>query len=147
MSKGILYNPPKPENEKIINKKINKTGIRIGITYLDTDKYGLKDLYRSARGKSKYIDDFNSFIIKAREMDDIGDVIKNFSSHIKGKNDDITSKKKIEDLNKKYNIEVDHLIHLHCFIGGKGEFVIHGFQVDNIFEIVWLDPEHKVHKV
>lgn len=29
---------------------------------------------------------------------------------------------------------VEHLIHLHCKSNGKGEFVVHGFQIDNVFE-------------
>ena len=144
MSKGF-YKPSIPENEKFVDKKKKKTGIRIGITYLDSDKYGIKELFKVAKGEKKYLDDLMGFIEKAREINDIGEVIATFVSHNRGTNDDKQSKKKVESLKTDYKIEVDHLIHLHCKIGGNGEFVIHGFQVDNIFEIVWLDPKHDVH--
>ena len=143
--KGKLYSPQKPANEKIYDEKKKITGIRIGITYLDRNRYGFKDLFNASRGNSSYIQDLNGFILRARQLNDIGEFIKTFASHIRTVNDDELSKAKIQRLQEKYNLEVDHLIHVHCKSGGKGEFVVHGFQIDNVFEIVWLDPKHDVH--
>ena len=37
-------------NEKLYDAKKKPTGVHIGITYLDKNKYGLKDLFDTARG-------------------------------------------------------------------------------------------------
>jgi len=143
--KGKLCSPPKPTNEKIYDEKKKLTGIRIGVTYLDRKKYGLQNLFNASRGNKQYIQDLNRFILRARQLNDIGEFIRIFASHIRTSNDDDASKAKVQRLQEKYNLEVDHLIHLHCKGGGNGEFVIHGFQIDNVFEIVWFDPKHEVH--
>lgn len=146
-NKSKLYNTPiKIKNEKIYDEKKKSAGIRIGITYLDETKYGFQHLFTAARGNKQYVQDLNDFISNARKLNDIGKFIEKFASHKKAKNDDVLSSKKVQQLQNDYNLEVDHLIHLHCKAGGNGEFVIHGFQIDNAFEIVWLDPKHDVHE-
>lgn len=145
VSKGKLCAPSKSTNERFYSEKRKVTGIRIGITYLDRKNYGFKDLFKVVKGERGYLDDLNSFILQARRLNDIGEFIQKFSSHNKQKNEDEQSKNKIKNLQEKYKLEVDHLIHLHCKGGGNGEFVIHGFQIDNAFEIVWFDPKHEIH--
>ena len=45
-----------------------------------------------------------------------------------------------------YNIETSDMFHLHCDRDGKGKFVLHGFRINNCFEIVWIDPNHEFYK-
>lgn len=144
--KGKLYSPKKPANEKLYSEKPKATGLRIGITYLDRSKYGLEELCKAYKNDKECIQRLNQFILSARQMDDIGEFISKFISHKRGKNDDRQSIEKIKRLKEKYKLEIEHLIHLHCQSGGTGKFVVHGFQTGNVFEIVWLDPEHEIHE-
>ena len=144
MSKLTKVKPP-ISNEKLYNLQKKPTGVHIGITYLDRKKYGLKDLFAVAKGNRQCLDDFYQFLDSAREKNDIGEFITEFVSHNRANNQDALSKNKVKALQQDYQLEVDHLIHLHCKRGGKGKFVVHGFQIGDIFEIVWLDSEHNVH--
>ena len=144
MSKLAKLKPP-VVNEKLYDAKKKPTGVHIGITYLDKNKYGLKDLFDTARGNKQCLVEFQEFLVSARKENDIGVFISEFISHNRANNRDDLSVKKIKQLQYDYNLEVEHLIHLHCKRGGNGEFVIHGFQIDNVFEIVWLDTKHEVH--
>lgn len=140
-----LYSPQKSNNEKLYSEKRKSTGVRIGITYLDHKHYGLQHLFRVCRGNRQYLSDFEEFLYKAKQINNFDLLIKTFGSHKKLCNEDKRSKDKVKNLQEEYNLEVDNLIHLHCKGGGSGEFVLHGFQIDNVFEIVWLDPTHDIH--
>lgn len=144
MSKLAKLKPP-VVNEKLYDAKKKPTGVHIGITYLDKNKYGLKDLFDTARGNKQCLVEFQEFLTSVREENDIGVFISEFISHNCANNSDKLSVNKTKQLQNDYNLEVDHLIHLHCKRNGKGKFVVHGFQIDNVFEIVWLDTGHKIH--
>lgn len=147
MSKRKLCSIPNLPAEKLTSDTKKISGFHIGITYLDISSYGLDDLFKICRGNRSYLKDLNDFIKSSREIDELGAFISKFISRNGSNNKDDRSISKVAELNQQYNIEVDHLIHLHCKAGGKGEFVIHGFQIDNVFEIVWLDPKHEIHRL
>jgi hypothetical protein len=51
--------------------------------------------------------------------------------------------------NFKFNFDFDTLYQLDCYqfalSAGKGR--VHGFKIDNIFYVYWLDPNHKMYDV
>lgn len=118
----------------------------VGITYLD-NSYNFTDLFKIARGNNRKIKEFEGFLEKARHYTTLTDLIDAHKPHKGCKNEDDKSKQKMNDIQKKYNVETKDMFHLHCCRNGNGEFVIHGFRINNCFEIVWLDPEHKIHKL
>ena len=65
---------------------------------------------------------------------------------VKGKNVDDKSVAMMRKIQRDYNVETTSMIHIHCHLHGKGEFVLHGFVIRNCFEIVWFDPSHELHK-
>lgn len=71
-------------------------------------------------------------------------VIEIYHSRYHLKNNDETSREIVKQLKEK-GIDATDLVHLHCKANGKGKFVLHGFILDNVFEIVLLDPEHELH--
>jgi hypothetical protein len=117
----------------------------IGVTYLSKNTYGIKNLFDASRGNGEYIVELCSFLEEARNCESISDLITTYASHNKMKNTDDKSMTMIGLLKKEYGVEADHFIHLHCKRGGKGTFVLHGFQCRNVFEIVFLDPKHQLH--
>jgi hypothetical protein len=117
----------------------------IGVTYLNKNTYGIKNLFDASKGKGEYIVELYSFLEEARNCESISDLIATYASHNKIKNTDDKSMTMIDFLRKEYGVEADHFIHLHCKRGGKGTFVLHGFQYRNVFEIVFLDPKHQLH--
>lgn len=122
----------------------------IGLTYCDIlDKnYGFKNLHNAAKKRTDidFYSELKKFLDYASKSNSITEFISMFQSHNSGKNSDKISKQKVSELQENYGIEVGNLIHLHCKAGGKGSFVLHGFVLRNVFEIVWFDPEHKLHK-
>lgn len=142
-----FYTPDVDSSDsKFYNPHLSST-VKIGITYLDKNKFGIKDLVKSINGNKSFIEDIYKFLEVARKVNNLGDFIKLVGSHTKIKNEDDESKKKVRDLNKQYNLEIQNLIHLHCQPKGMGSFVIHGFDAgNNIFEIVWLDAKHELHE-
>ena len=117
----------------------------VGITYLDKNKYGLIDLFRVHRSDNSSMRRFVEFLERARRYTTITELKKNHASHIKSKNTDKNSREKMNRIQIKYGIDTSDMFHLHCGIGGTGEFVLHGFFLGNCFEIVWLDAKHEVH--
>lgn len=121
----------------------------IGITYLQADdkKYGINALLKKEKAKNGLtIKTLQDFLVKVRHYKTIDELISNHISHIKGKNVDDKSVAMMRKIQRDYNVETTSMIHIHCHLHGKGEFVLHGFVIRNCFEIVWFDPSHELHK-
>ena len=132
----------------VVQKGIERTKEKrpiIGITYLDRNNYGLEDLYKNYRGDRNCINQLNDFLEKARNYTTITELVINHASHNKFKNKDGKSKKKLEQIRKEHNVETSDMCHMHCSRGGTGVFVLHGFFLNNCFEIVWLDAKHDLY--
>lgn len=122
---------------------------KIGCTYLCTGNHCLSELHKKQIKKHcdpNLFDELQEFIARFRNENNISDAIKKYISHNVGKNKDQKSLLKIRQLNTKFNLQIDSIFHLHTGSGGKEEFTIHGFQDNNTFEIVWLDPFHEIYK-
>lgn len=121
----------------------------IGITYFDAthNTYGLKNLAKCQKGNRDIYKELHEFLKTVAKMSTIDEVVKKFHSNHKTKNTDKYSRQAIDSIKKKFNVEVGEMIHLHCKGNGKGEFVLHGFILYNIFEIVWMDPNHEHYKM
>ena len=145
MAKPIVRAKPKSEKILDINPAIaSEPKPVIGLTYLD-NSFNLTELFKVSRGNGRKIKEFESFLVKARQYKTLSELIDSHKPHNGFKNGDEKSKKKMKEIRRIYNIETDDMFHLHCCRDGNGEFVIHGFRINNCFEIVWLDPEHKIH--
>ena len=122
----------------------------VGITYLEIEigSYSLKELAgtaRAQRGARNIYKELADFLEAARGCDSIQQLIGDFTSRNGLKNKDKASQKKMAHIQKMYHVDTTEMVHLHCKRNGKGAFVLHGFIIRNRFEIVWLDPLHKVH--
>lgn len=117
----------------------------IGITYLQS-KYGLKNFFKKCKKSTACVDVFEEFIDNFRNLKDIDTALAKYSGAV-SKSKDADSQKILDVIRKKHNIDTSDMIHVHCKPGGKGAFVLHGFRIRNRFEIVWIDPDHAVHKV
>ena len=139
----------KTHKSRLESKEINSRGESrpiVGITFLDKNKYGLKDLYEAYRGDKNYVKQLNDFLEKARSYGTLTELIDNHTPKSNMKNTDDESNKKMVQIQNEHCIETSDMCHLHCCRDGKGSFVLHGFFIGNCFEIVWLDAKHKVHK-
>lgn len=153
MGKNKFYNvniPKSSSKDRIIDPNIPKSKRPvIGITYLQVCNidYGLKALSDTAKTRSdrNVYNELNEFIKTASKLASIEDVVERYHSRKKLKNDDDYSKDIVNLLQKEYNVDATDLIHLHCKANGKGEFVLHGFILENVFEIVLIDPLHQLH--
>ena len=130
---------------KFVNAKAKEQKPTISISYLDKNKYNIKYLFKCSKGNNKCVEKFQDFLYKASSYNSISDLVANHKPHDNLNNKDKLSNDKVTELRKKFNIDVDQLIHLHCCTNGNGPFVIHGFRITNHFEIVWLDPKHEIH--
>lgn len=68
-----------------------------------------------------------------------------YRSRKKQKNNDDYRKDIVNSLKKNYNVNATDLIHLNSKANGKGELVLHKFILENVFEIVLIDPWHQIH--
>ena len=122
----------------------------ISMTYMCVrEDYGLKYLVEKNKkhANKNILKELDSFLEKARQYCTIEELISAHISRNKGRNSDQFSISKMRELQAKYNLPIgeEGMIHIHTKSGGNGEFVIHGFQVKNCFEIIWLDPLHEIH--
>lgn len=153
MGKNKFYSVsiPKSNNkDKIIAPNIPKSKRPvIGITYLQVcnKDYGLKALSEADKSRSdrNIYNELNEFITTSSTLSSIEEVVKKYHSRNKLKNNDGYSKDIVDSLKKNYNVDATDLIHLHCKANGKGELVLHGFILENVFEIVLIDPLHQIH--
>ena len=118
----------------------------IGFTYLDVNtEFGLKGLfkqYKSQLGNRNLFKELDEFLLAARNYKNIEELITNHISHNKAKSNDEKTRKKANSIKREYNIETCNIIHIHCKRGGNGEFVLHGFVIQNCFEVLFIDPMH-----
>lgn len=153
MGKNKIYNVSIPKGNgkgKSIDTHIPKPKRPvIGISYLQigNKNYGLKALSDADKSRSDraIYSELEDFIKDAAKLDSIEEVVKKYHSRYKLKNDDDYSKDIVNLLKNDYNVDATDLTHLHCKANGKGEFVLHGFILENVFEIVLIDPLHKLH--
>lgn len=153
MGKNKLYpvNIPKSNSkDRILDPHIPKSKRPvIGITYLQVCNrdYGLKALSEADKSRSdrNIYNELNEFITTSSKLSSIEEVVKKYHSRQKLKNNDDYSKDIVNSLKNDYNVDATDLIHLHCKANGKGEFVLHGFILENVFEIVLIDPLHQIH--
>lgn len=125
-----------------VNESVVKRRPVVAITYVGChSKYCFRSMAKE-KDRNKHFDELEKFIEKFRQYDVIDDAISAFISHKKGKNTDAESIR----LLKTIGAENGSIIHLHTKGGGNGEFVIHGTQIDNRFEILLLDPHHEYYQ-
>lgn len=125
-----------------VNESIVKRKPVVAITYVGCNsRYCLKSMAKD-KERNKHFSELERFVEKFRQYDVIDDAISAFISHKKGKNTDAESR----ELLKAVGAEAGSIIHLHTKGGGNGEFVIHGTQIDNRFEIMLLDPHHEYYR-
>lgn len=144
--------PNNPSGRKIldINKPKDEKRAVIGITYLnfaknDYDMKALAETHKKQKGERNVFGELESFIGKVNEEKmSIEELIELFHSRYKLKSNDKVSQEIVSLLREK-GIDASDFVHLHCKANGKGKFVLHGFILDNVFEIVLFDPDHKLH--
>lgn len=120
----------------------------ISITYLEisTGEYSLKSFYKKCKQNSDLYKDLSEFTERVKKYKNIQELLEKHCPKNGLKAKDKISHKKMEDIKRKYNVDTSDMCHIHLKPNGKGAFVIHGFILRNCFEVVWLDPEHSVHK-
>ena len=122
----------------------------ISITFMDVDRdFGLKYLVekdKKHKGSRQILKEFDSFLRKARRYNSIEEFMHTFTPKERLNNADQKSKDKMNEIQKLYNIETADMVHIHCCGNGGGEMVLHGFVINNCFEVVWIDPDHEMHK-
>ncbi len=123
----------------------------VGITYLEvlSGDYSLKRFAKTESkscGTRQLYNELEEFLIKARSYSAIEELISAHAPKKRIKNSDEKSISKMKEIQRKYNVETSEMVHLHCKRCGSGAFVLHGFVVNNCFEVVWLDPNHALHK-
>ena len=149
-----IAQPNIPQNnnripEPKIEEKPQKPVIGISFLQVTDNHFGLKELSKIAKKRTdrNVYKELETFINCASKMDCIEAVVERYHSKTALKNRDHKSEKMVAALKREYNIDATDLIHVHCQANGKGEFVLHGFISKNVFEVVWIDPEHTLHKV
>lgn len=120
----------------------------ISITYLEisTGEYSLKGFYKISKKNPDVYKDLSDFMVRARKYKNIQELLDNHCPKNGLKAKDKTSQQKMKEIKKLYNVDTSDMCHIHLKPNGKGAFVLHGFILHNCFEVVWLDPEHKIHK-
>ena len=152
MSKGALARVPNPKSKAIVDVHIEPDTDKpvIGITYLDitNNNYGFKGFHKTAQGihDRNLYDEFGAFVRDAAKQKSISDVVTKYCSSFSLKNKDDKSIRLLQKIKKEYDVDATDIVHLHCKPGGSGKFVLHGFILRNVFEIVMIDPNHEVHK-
>lgn len=138
-------NIPDPDEEKYKEKRKPC----IGFTYVDfKGNYGVRELFKKCKkGKSDVIlGQLEEFSESIKKFNTLQELIDKYKPKDGPKAKDKESSKKIDELRSKYNVEADYMLHIHLKGNGKGPFVLHGFTIANIFEVVWIDPDHKKHE-
>lgn len=145
-----IASTPLLDPEELREKVKSKVKPSVSITYLDYNgNYGIKNFHKthySQKGERDILKELGDFLYKARKFENINDLVINFTSPKGSKNKDRASINKMIQIQKEFNIETSDMIHLHCCSGGTGKMVFHGFILGNCFEIVWIDPDHQLHK-
>ena len=136
-----------PKITDVDKNKIIDTKPCVGITYLDKNRYGLKHLFKAVKDDSKTMNVLEEFLETVRGYNSRDELIANHCPKTKFKNCDKESEPKIKAIRSRYNVDATDTVHLHCKRNGKGEFVLHGFWLKHIFEVVRFDCKHDVHKV
>lgn len=120
----------------------------ISITYLEisTGDYSLKGLQKISQKAPDLYKDLSVFMDRVRKYKNIQELLDNHCPKNGLKAKDPKSQRKMSEIKKHYNVDTSDMCHIHLKPGGKGAFVLHGFILRNCFEVVWLDPQHKIHK-
>lgn len=144
MSKKLSHNAPKGKylplsNPQVTNKhnKLTKVEFKdkkpsISLKYIDLGYNSFEDLRDNHTLKH-----FDIFISKLNKSPDWDTVFHNFQ---KADSDDEDSRKKIKSLG--YDPVQTEMFHLRV----TQKFRVHGFLYDGRFKLVWLDPNHDIHK-
>ena len=133
-------------NPKEIDAKVRRKPV-LGMTYMKIKgSYSLKDLSKNADENS--YEELKSLQEKIREFRSIEDFLDYFSSkhgEISPENNQTVKdeQKRARDITGNQNLTIRHI---HCKARGNGKFVLFGFQYENVFEILLLDPQHEISK-
>lgn len=123
----------------------------ISITFMDVGKeFGLAYLVekdKKHRGSRYIMKEFDAFLQKVRKHKSIEDVMDHFKPKKKLNNQDKKSIDKMKQIQDEYSIDTSEMAHIHCCGNGGGALVLHGFVINNCFEIVWIDPDHEIHEL
>ncbi|BAP62923.1 MAG6450 family protein [Methanococcus maripaludis] len=104
----------------------------ISLRFFDDKFSGFSDLNKSElKSWDKFIKDVN----KSDSWDDV------FNKYFRGINSDPKSLDKV----KRLNIYSDQIEIIH--LGLTQKFRIHGANLNGRFKLIWLDPNHKIHKM
>lgn len=138
------------EGKSIIRVEIPKNQDRpsVSITYLEitSGEYSLKSFGKKCQRESRLYAELAEFTERAKSYANIQELLDNHCPRNGLKSKDEFSRRKMNEIKRKYNVDTSEMYHIHLKPNGKGAFVIHGFTLKNCFEVVWLDPEHKIHK-
>lgn len=131
-----------------VNIPVDDKKPEISITYLEisTGEYSLKNFYKKCKGNKNLYKDLSDFTEKVRKYKNIQELLDRHCPKNGLKANDRKSVQKMKDIKKTSNVDTSDMCHIHLKSNGNGAFVLHGFILHNCFEIVWIDPEHSLHK-
>jgi hypothetical protein len=144
MSKKLPHNIPKGKktalskpqvtnkHSKLTNVDIKDEKPSVSLKYIDLGYNSFEDLRKSHNLKH-----FDSFLSKLNKSPDWDSVYREFQ---RADSDDEDSKKKIKSLG--YDPVQTEMFHLRV----TQKFRVHGFVYEDRFKLVWLDPNHEIHK-
>lgn len=120
----------------------------ISITYLEisSGEYSLKGFYKKCKQKSELYKELLEFTERVKKYNNIQQLLDIHCPKNGLKSNNKNSRKKMNEIKRKYNVDTSDMHHIHLKPNGKGAFVIHGFVLYNCFEVVWIDPEHTIHE-
>ena len=144
----INTNKPKHNN---INPSFPKSVVVVDLRYLHHSKMCLKNVFNELRKRSddgrSFYDLFQRFIYEFSTCSNIGDAIKNYSSHKSGRK--VTSKtiENIINLIPESNIKevaLKDYTHIHLKRYGEGKEIVWGFpDNNNTFYLLAIDIKHE----
>jgi hypothetical protein len=158
MSNKLQINPDTPIKPIIKQTSSNnRSSLDVSlklIGHVGSDKC-LKAFVRQCKGKSEqvdYINKFQRFIKEFSAYTNSSDAIKSFTSKNGSKVDNEYTKRIISNFKQQHpNGEeilgnAEDLLHLHFNKNGKGESVIFGTLIENVFYIIAFDLKHSFQK-
>jgi hypothetical protein len=144
MSKNFPHNNPKGNNLPLSNPKITDKHSKltnvvikdkkpsVSLKYIDLGFYSFHDLRDSNNLKQ-----FDAFLTKFNKTPNWETIYRDFQ---RSASDDSDSIKKMKSMG--FDPKETEMFHLRV----SQKFRVHGFYYDGRFKLVWLDPNHEIHK-
>ena len=137
---------PKKEIEPHVKSKSKPV---LGMTWMRIEgAYSLRDLGKMDRknpdgGYYEELRNLQEGIQKYDTLDQFMDAFHTRHGEINPDSNEIL-KEELKRIRRLRPIEKENIIHIHCKSRGKGKFTLFGFEYENVFEILLLDPEHEI---